>query len=167
MRKITDDYIEQYQAELWDNAIKKHGTSFRVPRDEQQNISDLIRGLYTLQVWQARGSQGNPVRFMGEYSLPEPVIETLVGSYVGKEKLAEAVEAKAKPVKRADKWKTLEEWAKKHTYHEVTTEQIVEIAGFSYQTVLNYIKTSPYFRKIQRGQWEVRDPKEDRARGKN
>ena len=34
----------------------------------------------------------------------------------------ELEEAKAQPVKRADKWKALEEWAKKNTYAEVTTE---------------------------------------------
>lgn len=164
MKHVTDEIIHNYQADLWKSAVERHGTAFKVPRDEQQRISELVRGLYVIQAWQARGSQGNPVRFMGEYSLSRNVIEILIPSFLGKQKLVEAEEAK--PVKRADKWKALEEWAKKNTYHEVTTEQLVEISGFSYQTVLNYVKTSPYFRKIQRGQWEVRDPKEDRAREK-
>lgn len=164
MKTITDEIIHEYQAELWKNASERHGTKFRVPRDEVYRLNELVRGLYVIQAWQARGAQGNPVRFMGEYSISRGVIETLVPAFIGKQKLVEAEEAK--PVKRADKWRTLEEWAKKNTYHEVTTEQLVEISGFSYPTVLNYVKTSPYFRKIQRGQWEVRDPKEDRAREK-
>lgn len=165
MKTITDDIIHNYQAELWKSAAERHGSKFRVPLDEQHRLSELVRGLYVLQAWQARGCQGNPVKFMTEYSVSRGVIETLVPVYIGKDKLVEAAEIK--PVKRADKWRALEEWAKKNTYHEISTEQLVEIAGFSYQTVLNYLKTSPYFRKIQRGQWEVRDPKEDRAREKN
>ena len=93
------------------------------------------------------------------------VIETLVAGFVGKQALAEVKESA--PVKRADKWKILEDWAKTNTYQEVSTEKVMEISGFSYPTVLNYIKTSPYFRKIQRGQWEVRDPKADREHEKN
>lgn len=165
MKQITDEVVHNYQAELWKSAVERHGSKFRIPLDEKHRLSELVRGLYVIQAWQARGSQGNPVRFMTEYSVQRPVIETLVPAFLGKQKLVEAEEAK--PVKRADKWKALEEWAKKHTYHEVTTEKLVEISGFSHQTVLNYVKTSPYFRKIQRGQWEVRDPKEDRAREKN
>lgn len=165
MKHVTDDIISDYQANLWKSAVERHGTTFRVPSDEQQRIGELVRGLYVIQAWQARGSQGNPVRFMTEYSISLNVIGILIPAFLGKHKLVEAEEAR--PVKRADKWKALEEWAKKNTYHEVTTEQLVEISGFSYQTVLNYVKTSPYFRKIQRGQWEVRDPKEDRAREKN
>lgn len=165
MKSITDELIHNYQAELWRTAVERHGTTFRVPADEQQRIGELVRGLYVLQTWQARGGQGNPIKFLMEYSVSRGVIETLVPSFVGKNKLVDAAEAK--PVKRAGKWKALEEWAKKNTYHEVTTEQLVEVSGFSYQTVLNYLKTSPYFRKIQKGKWEVRDPKEDRAREKN
>lgn len=165
MKQITDSLVEEHQAQLWRIAKEKHGTVFRVPSDEQQRIGEEVRGLYVIQTWQARGSQGNPVRFMSEYSIPRNVIETLVTAFIGKQKLVEAEEIK--PVRRTDKWRALEEWAKKNTYQEVTTEQLVEISGFSYPTVLNYVKTSPYFRKIQRGQWEVRDPKEDRAREKN
>jgi len=166
VKQITDEVVHGYQADLWRSAVERHGTKFRVPEEEQQRLGELIRGLYVLQTWQVHGSQGNPVRFMNEYSISRPVIETLIPAFIGKQKLLEAA-VEVKPVKRADKWKALEEWAKKNTYQEVSTEQLVQIAGFSYQTVLNYVKSSPYFRKIQRGQWEVRDPKEDRERDKN
>jgi len=165
VKQITDEVIHDYQANLWKSAVERHGTALKVPSDEQQRIGELVRGLYVMQTWQAHGSQGNPVRFMKDYSISMNVIGVLIPAFLGKQKLVEIEEVK--PVKRADRWRTLEEWAKKHTYHEVTTEQLVEISGFSYQTVLNYVKTSPYFRRIQRGQWEVRDPKEDRAREKN
>lgn len=164
--KITDEVIDNKNAELWTAAADKYGTKFRVPRDEQSRMGELIRGLYVMQVWQQTPSAGNVVRFMRDYSISNQVIEYLVTEYLGKERLKEAVQEK-KPEKRADKWKALEEWCKNNTYKEVTTEEIVSLSGFSYPTVLNYLKTSPYFRKIQRGSWEVRDPKADREREKN
>jgi len=162
---ITDDKVISYNAELWREAIEKHGSKYRVPEEEIQRMGELVRGLYVLQVWQQRGGQGNPVKFLTEYNVSNESIAVLVSSFLKNQKLLEVLEDK--PVKRADKWKTLEDWAKNKTYEEVTTEEIMEVCGFSNQTVLNYIKTSPYFRKIQRGRWEVRDPKEDRAREKN
>lgn len=162
---ITDDKVISYNAELWREAIEKHGSKYRVPEEEIQRMGELVRGLYVLQVWQQRGGQGNPVKFLTEYNVSNESIGILVSSFLKNQKLLEVLEDK--PVKRADKWKTLEDWAKNKTYEEVTTEEIMEVCGFSNQTVLNYIKTSPYFRKIQRGRWEIRDPKEDRAREKN
>lgn len=162
---ITDDKVISYNAELWREAIEKHGSKYRVPEEEIQRMGELVRGLYVLQVWQQRGGQGNPVKFLTEYNVSNESIGILVSSFLKNQKLLEVLEDK--PVKRADKWKILEDWAKNKTYEEVTTEEIMEVCGFSNQTVLNYVKTSPYFRKIQRGRWEVRDPKEDRAREKN
>jgi len=164
MKQITDTIIDDYHAELWRSATERAGSIYRVPQDEVQRIGELARGLYVLQTWQQRGSQGSAVRFLNEYSLSSGVIETLVAGFVGKQALAEVKESA--PVKRADKWKALETWAKNNLYHEVSTEEIVEVAGFSYQTVLNYIKTSGYFKQIKKGLWEVRDPKEDRLRDK-
>lgn len=162
---ITDDKVISYNAELWREAIEKHGSKYRVPEEEIQRMGELVRGLYVLQVWQQRGGQGNPVKFLTEYNVSNESIGILVSSFLKNQKLLEVLEDK--PVKRADKWKILEDWAKNKTYEEVTTEEIMEVCGFSNQTVLNYVKTSPYFRKIQRGRWEVRDPKEDRAKEKN
>lgn len=165
MNNITEEKVISYNAELWREAIEKHGSKYRVPEEDIQRMGELVRGLYVLQVWQERGGQGNPVRFLTEYNVSNESIEVLISSFLKNQKLLEALDEK--PVKRADKWKILEDWAKNKTYEEVTTEEIMGVCGFSNQTVLNYIKTSPYFKKIQRGKWEVRDPKEDRAREKN
>jgi hypothetical protein len=162
---ITDETVITYNAELWREATEKHGSKYRVPEEEMQRMGELVRGLHVLQVWQSRGGQGNPVKFLAEYNVSNESIEVLVASFLGNQKLLEVLDEKH--VKRANKWKTLEDWAKNNTYEEVTTEQIMEVCGFSNQTVLNYAKTSPYFKKVQRGRWEVRDPKEDRAREKN
>ena len=162
MKNITESIIFETNESLWAAAAKKHGSLLRVSREDSAQIGDMIRGLYVLQMWQKRGGQaGNPVRFLQEYSIGESTINELIATYLGDDYLAEAVE-KAKPERRADKWKALEEWAKQNFLKEVTTEELVRLSGFSYPTVLNYVKTSPYFRKVKRGSWEVRDPKADR-----
>ena len=167
LKTITDSLIFETNELMWAAASKRHGSLTRVPQEEVAAIGETIRGLHVLRVWQSRGgSAGNPVKFMREYSVNENVIKELVAQYAGNEQLL-AAERTLKAPKRSEKWRALEDWAKQHFLEEVTTEQMVEVAGFSYPTVLNYLKTSPYFRKIKKGVWEVRDPKSDRAREKN
>lgn len=67
--------------------------------------------------------------------------------------------------KRADKYDALLEWAKDHLFEQFTTEQLVEISGFSYQTTLKFLQESPTFRKIKKGLWEIRDAQADRKAG--
>jgi hypothetical protein len=166
MIKLTEATVNGYHVSLWDAAEKQYGSMLRVPDEEIWRISELVRGLHVLEVWQRQGSVGSAVRFLRRYDLPQRAIDVLALEYVGIE-VEELEQEQAQPVKRAYKWKALEEWAKQNIYAEVTTEQVVELSGFSHATVLNYIKTSPYFKKIQRGSWEVRDPKEDRVSAKN
>lgn len=160
MKKITDEYVEEHTAQLWSSAIEQHGSASKVPRDESSRIGEITRGLFVLQVWQKNGSQGSPLRFLYTYGVSHEIAENLVSGHLGKQHLA--ADKEVRPVKRAVKWRALEEWASKNTYKEVTTEEVAEVAGFSVGTVLKYLTTSPYFRKIKRGTWEVRDPKSDR-----
>ncbi len=69
--------------------------------------------------------------------------------------------------KRADKYDALLEWAKDHLFEQFTTEQIVEVSGFSYPTTLKFLQESPTFRKVKKGLWEVRDADADRKSEKS
>ena len=69
--------------------------------------------------------------------------------------------------KRADKYDALLEWAKDHLFEQFTTEQIVEVSGFSYPTTLKFLQESPTFRKVKKGLWEVRDAEADRKSEKS
>lgn len=69
--------------------------------------------------------------------------------------------------KRADKYDALLEWAKDHLFEQFTTEQIVEVSGFSYPTTLKFLQESPTFRKVKKGLWEVRDAEADRTLDKS
>lgn len=69
--------------------------------------------------------------------------------------------------KRADKYDALLSWARDHVYEEFTTEELVEVSGFSYPTTLKFLQDSPTFRKVKKGLWEVRDAEADRVAEKN
>jgi hypothetical protein len=64
--------------------------------------------------------------------------------------------------KRVDKYDSFIDWTKDKLFEQYTTEALVEVAGFSYPTVLKFVQDSPYFRKVKKGLWEIRDPKADR-----
>ena len=69
--------------------------------------------------------------------------------------------------KRSDKYDALLAWASEHLFEQFTTEQIVEVSGFSYPTTLKFIQESPTFRKVKKGLWEIRDAEADRKSEKS
>jgi len=164
VKTITDAMVLQFHGDLWAAAELKHGDAFKVPREESSRISEAVRALYVLQAWQKQGGSVGAIKFLHTYSVADDAIKYVAERYLDKEYV---VESNDKTPKRADRWRAVEDWAKQHFLEETTTEDMVGLSGFSYPTVQNYMKTSPYFRKIKRGVWEVRDPKADRAREKN
>lgn len=81
--------------------------------------------------------------------------------------LLEGGSVPSKPQKRADKYKTIERWAKEHLFEAVTVAQIAEIGGVSNATARKFINDRvDLFRKIGGRVWEVRDPVADRKHSK-
>ena len=66
-----------------------------------------------------------------------------------------------------DKYDALLAWSKDHLFEQFTTEQLVEVSGFSYPTTLKFLQESPTFRKVKKGLWEVRDAEADKKAEKN
>lgn len=58
--------------------------------------------------------------------------------------------------KRADKYGAFEKWASDHAGEQFSTEQLVEVSGFGYQTTLRFVASSPYFHKIKKNLYECR-----------
>lgn len=162
--------ITNYHHSLWEKAKTEFGTVFKVPSEETYRISELVRGLHVLHLWQESGGGGSAVRFLKRYDLPQRAIDTLVVDYLeyfGVESEEEIEKAKAPVEKRADKFNKFLKWANEHHFEQFTTEQLTEQSGFSYQTTLKYLQESPTFRKLKKGLWEIRCAKTDReAAGK-
>jgi hypothetical protein len=161
-KPITDAEILATHHSLWDEAKEEYGDAFSVPGPVTFYISSRVRALYCLQVWDGRGKAS---RFLGMYGIPVDIIEEVVPQFCD-ETLEDGVVIAPIP-KRADKYDAFLEWARDHLFEQFTTEQLVEVAGFSYQTTLKFISESQTFRKLKKGLWEVRDEKADRKAEKN
>jgi hypothetical protein len=159
---ITAEHINAVHNSLWEDAIERHGSKFRVPFEEIHKISTQTRALYVLMGWNGTGS---PARLLSSYSIPTDIIAELVEEYYDE---TVAVEELTTPrPKRADKYDALLGWAKGHLFEQYTTEQLVEISGFSYPTTLKFLQDSPTFRKVKKGLWEVRDAVADKKADKS
>ena len=58
---------------------------------------------------------------------------------------------------RSQRYTAFVNWARAHDGEQFTTEQLVEQAGFSYQTTLKFIDSHPNFNKIKKGLYECRN----------
>ncbi len=162
---ITDEMIKSNHKKLWSEALAEFGEPFSVPHETITRINETLRAMYTLQVWQRTGGVGNPAKFMTTYSIYPEILMEVVRDYCSLE--VESIDdVVGKSEKRSDKYDAFIDWSKAHIFEQYTTEQLVEISGFSYPTTLKFIQDSPSFRKIKKGLWEIRDPKADREAGK-
>lgn len=123
-------------------------------------VDDLERALYVLQTWQSKEPNSNPYSWLKSYMVRQPAVTWLTEHLLPKMNVAIKVEEK--PEKRKDKYAKLEKLALEKTYHEFTTQQLVDESGLGAQTVTKWAKTSGFFRSIGKGKWEARNPKEDR-----
>lgn len=162
MKHITDEYIDDIHKTMWKAMIKKHGTAYRVPRDDQYIIGEIVRGLYVAQIWQKHGANGNPMSALQQASVNPTIAETIITEHLGgrvvKKDEKSATLAATGGGNKA-KMQNLITNAMKNYGKQFTTEQLAEISGFSTQTVVKHLKSLKYYRKIKRGLYEARDPK--------
>jgi hypothetical protein len=159
---ITIEQINDVHRSLWDDAIERHGDKFKVPFEEIHKISTHTRALYALMGW---NGSGNPARYLSTYSVPTEVIADVVAEYC--DEVVDPEELLTPRPRRADKYDALLTWSKDHLFEQFTTEQLVEVSGFSYPTTLKFLQESPTFRKVKKGLWEVRDAEADKKAEKN
>jgi len=161
--KITDSFIEAQSALLWDKAKGEYGNAFDVPRDERDDIYEIERALFILKKWDGNSS---PVKLFRDYMVRDRAVTYVLENYAP-DFASEAPKADeiVKTEKRSDKYAKLDKYAKEHVFEQFTTEQLVEMSGLSYPTVVKYLKVTGSYRAIKRGLWEARDAKADREAG--
>ena len=130
--------------------------------DERTKIAEIVRGLYVLEIWQREGSVGNPISTLRRYSLQG--MESFTEKYLSHLEIeATALDMGSRMPRRQEKYDAFDKWAKENRTQEYSTEQLVEISGFSYQTTLRHLTESPLYTKVKKGLWRVvaeRNPKE-------
>ena len=162
---ITNDKIKHVVSAKWDEAGNKYGDMFAIPNDRKFAIAEYERALHVLTVWKREGEKGNPARTLAAYGVNESLILEIVAQWCDMRITEEDVTDSMKKEKRSDKYDAFIDWSKDKVGEQYTTETLVEVAGFSYITVLKFLGESPHFRKIKKGIWEIRDPKADREAG--
>jgi len=160
---ITDTMVDEVHSKLWAEAIDTHGDKYKVPGDIAQNISNITRGMYVLQSWDGRGSA---ITRLNGYSVDEAIMIHLINTYcdddiVEDEPLVVTYESREK------KYEKMALYAHANVFEQFTTEHLVEVGGFSYQTTLKYLQESLDYRKVKKGLWECRDDKAERDAAKN
>lgn len=139
--QITDDYIDTL-------------------RPAFKQVPDLERAMYVLQMWQKDSPESNPYKSLKEYMIRAEAVAWLTEHFLPK--LNVSIRAEEKTEKRKDKYAKLEKLALEKTFHEFTTQELVDESGLGAQTVTKWAKTTGFFRSIGKGKWEARNPKEDR-----
>jgi hypothetical protein len=122
--------------------------------DERTKIAEIVRGLYILEIWQREGSVGNPSSTLRRYSLQG--MESFTDKYLSHLEIeATALDMGSRMPRRQEKYDAFDKWAKENRTQEYSTEQLVEISGFSYQTTLRHLTESPLYTKVKKGLWRV------------
>jgi hypothetical protein len=146
------DAQDQYKATL--NALlDKHGSWNAIPRDAWFEASETLRLHAVLELKGGKVTQQD----IAYYSIPDSVVRKVNPSFEGFEPKQ----------KRSDKYDAVYKWLDSNPTTLVTTQEFSDIAELSYPTALKFIENNPqYFRKVKRGQYEVRDPDVERKADK-
>lgn len=162
---ITYDEIKEVVSDKWDKAGQTHGSIFSIPKEQKYAIGEYERALHVLAVWKREGEKGNPARTLSSYGVSESLVLEIVSEWCDMRITEEDLTDTIKKEKRSDKYDAFIDWSKDKVGQQYTTDALVEVAGFSYITVLKFLGDSPNFRKVKKGLWEIRDPKADRESG--
>ncbi len=145
---LTEEEAERRYKEGVRALEEKYGSVFRAPSEEVRENSERLRAFYVIQKY--GGSINRQV--LSQYMIPPSIAEAVLAECGG-----DGVTTVEPKVSRADQYKAFEQWASEHDSEQYTTEQLVEVSGFSYQTTLKFIDGSPFFRKVKKGLYECRN----------
>lgn len=162
---FTLDFVQEEERKLNDAIHRKFPTdSKRIAPENQSDIwksRETIRALYVMEKWQRDGGNTSPIATLKYYSIQSDVIQAFIAKYVPQYTKEVKSNAPVKSEKRKDKYDSFDKWAEEHRGEEHTTDSLVEISGFSYQTTLKHISESPLFIKVKKGLWRIADPKDE------
>lgn len=162
---ITTDLIKERIAEKWNEAGQQHNDLWLIPKEQRFAIGEYERALHVLHAWKREGEKGNPARTLTSYGVTESLVLEIVSEWCDMRITEEDLTDTIKKEKRSDKYDAFIDWTKDKVGQQFTTDALVEVAGFSYITVLKFLGDSPHFKKVKKGLWEIRDPRADREAG--
>lgn len=148
MTLSPEEANQQYKRTVND-LIAKHGLWRNIPKEELREASETLRLHHTIHANSGQVSR----------------------DLLSKNMFSEAIIAKVNPsfdgfqpkVKRSAKYNSAYDWLAQNVGKTFTTQDISDALEMSYPTTLKFIENNPnHFRKVKRGEYQVRDPKADR-----
>jgi len=151
MTPVTQEIIDETHRALWDELVLQFGSVHDVPRDERWRAGETLRALWVMTVWFREATSRHPMSFLRSYGVNDEIAQYVIESFTPDY----ASQPAQKTEKRKDKWDAFLAWAREREGQQFSIDALVEASGFTYITTLNYIKTSPDFKKIKKGLYEV------------
>ena len=148
LTEIDSSTVAEENAGQWATAVEIWGDKFSVPREEVGRIQQLIQGMYVLM---GLDSSVAPFKALRAFGIPEDTCHYLIGKYCPTEVGADD---EAASMNRRKKYAAFEEWAREHVGEQFSTQALADVSGFSYPTVLKFVKESPLFKRVKNGWWE-------------
>jgi hypothetical protein len=145
---------ETYRKEI-DQLVEENGNASSVPADDHHVASEKLRAAYCIDV-----NQDVPVpQVFRTYSIDSRVWHYFVEN-------VEEMKQERK-MSRADKQAKVIAWAAANVGEKIELAKLMEVGDIAYSMAKKITEDRPdVFRKIKRGQFEVRDPEADRKADK-
>lgn len=151
MTPITAEIIKEAHTALWHELANKHGGVHAVPRDERWRASETVRALWVLEMWFREAQSRHPMSLLRTYGVQDDIAQYVVSAFASEV----AAQPEQKTEKRKDKWDAFDSWAREHEGQQFSIDALVEESGFTYITTLNYVKSSPLWKRVKKGLYEV------------
>jgi hypothetical protein len=154
MKIDLDQAREAYDQEV-QALIDKHGDATSIPRDEWSVASEKLRASYCIHA-----NPDTPViQVLKHYSIDSKIWP----QFADNSDIAPA----EKKMTRAEKVSSVINWAAENVGEAVTLEKLMETHSIAYSMAKKITEDRPdVFRKVKRGNFEIRDPKADREADK-
>ena len=135
--------------EKFQELLETYGDYYQIPKDEIHVWQETTRARYVLASYPDGGAT-----VLKQHGIPMSVITRITDEDINSERR----------IRRADKYKAMNEWCKANVAVQVTPDELAEIGDVSRVTALKFIQDRvDLFRKVKRGLYEVRDRDTERA----
>ena len=154
MKVDLDLARDTYRKEI-DQLVEEYGNASGVPSDDHHIVSEKLRAAYCIDV--------NP-----DIPVPQVFKTYSIDSRVWHHYVENVEEMKQeRKMSRADKQAKVIAWAAANIGEKIELAKLMEVGDIAYSMAKKITEDRPdIFRKIKRGQFEVRDPEADRKADK-
>ena len=147
-----ETYKNEYQNTI-DRLIDEYGNPSLIPHEEQYFAGEKLRAAYCIYINPSLPTQ----QVLKQYAVDHRVWSYFVDSDVSTQLKAE------RRMSRAEKVNSVLKWGADNVGKQITLQTMIQECDIAYSMAKKITEDRPdVFRKVKRGQFEIRDPKADR-----